>query len=95
VRDLAEIFALFGHLLYLSLVLMLWMLVTCLWMDKVVRYLLHVDGIFLVDKSFTCFLLELVRNFLHMVSNFFLFQGYSCLKTLEEYNGIHPPPSLS
>jgi hypothetical protein len=51
--------------------------------------LLHVDGIFLVDNGFTCFLLELVRNFLHMVSYFFLFQGYSCLKPLEEYKGIH------
>jgi hypothetical protein len=36
-----------------------WMLCSC-----------YCGGIFLVDEGFTCYLLELVRNFLHIVVGF-------------------------
>jgi hypothetical protein len=68
---LAEIFALLGKIACLSL-LCFWMLVLVLWWKKLRRYLLDdlfllCGGIFLVEKDFTCYLLELVRNFLHIV----------------------------
>jgi hypothetical protein len=49
----------------------------------------HVDGIFLVDKGFACFLLELVRNFPNIVGNFTLFHSYyssNPWRIIREYN---------
>jgi hypothetical protein len=51
---------------------------------------LHVDGYFLVDKGFSCFLLELVRNFLNIVGNFYLSQTYYCIKTIGGVKGYTP-----
>jgi hypothetical protein len=45
---------------------------------------------FSVKKGFACYLLKLVRNFLHkcVVSSCF---KVNLSRSLEEYKGIHPP----
>jgi hypothetical protein len=53
------------------------------------------DEIVLIDDGLSCISLGIGKKFLHIVGFYFLFQGCSWLKPLEEYKGIHPPPSLS
>jgi hypothetical protein len=64
---MAEICALSGNLLYLSLVKLLWDAFSCLLMKQIVTlleaYLFHFDGIFLVDNGCACFFIGIGKTF--------------------------------
>jgi hypothetical protein len=49
--------------------------------------------IFLGKLGFCLASIEICKEFSAIIGNFFLFQVILVLKPLEEYKGIHPPPS--
>jgi hypothetical protein len=53
---------------------------------------LHVDGIYLVKLGFILLSCEIGKEIFAFCWYFLLVSCYTCLKPLEEYKGIHPPP---